>query len=261
MLKTDFDKPKKIIVSRPYNLDTKEIIDPITKYYNSAINKELALKQHEELISVLKDERIKVVEIENKYPYSVFTRDLGVLLNNNLFVVGNLRYSIRKRETEILKEKLKELKINYIEIKDFFFEGGNIIIYDKDLIFLGISERTDEKAINFFKQYAEVIPIKLPKEFIHLDLALNFASRDLAIGYIDFKFNDINYLKINMKYWYKMVPNFLVLKEYKIIAPEENRDFLRILEKEGVDIIYVPFSEIMKAGGAVRCATLPIERS
>ena len=260
-LKSDFDRVKSIVLAKPSNFNLKTIIDPISyKYKSHPIDRNLLIKNYEYLKDSLLSENINVIELEGKYTYSVFTRDLGVLLNNDLFLVGNLKHNIRKPEVGEIITLLNNLKMNYIVINSNIFEGGNMIIYNENTIILGVSERTDIDIVKILEPYGEVLIVDLPKEFIHLDLAINFASREIAIGYLDSIPLDVNYFRLDYDLWYRMIPNFLVIEDGKILAPEENRKYLKILEKEGIDVIYTPFSEIMKGGGSIRCATLPIER-
>ena len=86
-LKTDFDKPKKIVMASPKNFTTSIVIDPITKYYSSKPDKKKALDEYNMLKEVLESEKIKVYEIDGKYPYSIYTRDLGVMINNEKFFI------------------------------------------------------------------------------------------------------------------------------------------------------------------------------
>jgi N-dimethylarginine dimethylaminohydrolase len=54
--------------------------------------------------------------------------------------------------------------------------------------------------------------------------------------------------------------NIVALAPRKIIMNENNINLRRGLEKEGVDVIPVDFSEICKFGGAGHCATGPLLR-
>ena len=277
-IKSDLDKLKCVVMCKPKYLRFDEPIDSITKYWiehGEKLNSNKCLQEFEKLIDILKSEGIEIYFLPEKFelPYQVYTRDLGLAINNNVVILSKMFRNIRKPEVYIFRNFLRELNKAIIELPDdTYFEGGNAIIYSRDLIFIGISERTNFKAINFLKNLINslIIPVKLPRFIIHLDLIMNFPSRNWIVLYKDLipeniiqflkRELQINIFEIDSRYWIYIIPNFLPIKDGKIIANEIGKEFLKYLEYEGIDVIYIPYSEISKCGGGIRCSVFPLER-
>jgi N-dimethylarginine dimethylaminohydrolase len=54
--------------------------------------------------------------------------------------------------------------------------------------------------------------------------------------------------------------NVLSLDRDTVLAIEENGSVNEQLVRLGYEVITIPFSEVIKSGGSVRCVTLPLER-
>ncbi|MCX6818628.1 MAG: arginine deiminase family protein [Candidatus Aenigmarchaeota archaeon] len=124
-----------------------------------------------------------------------YTRDptIHIPLENNLngVIIGNMKNLNRKEEPKIMKfiykynQRFKDSEI----IADFSntsynLEGGNIIVFNKNILLVGINERTNESTFytllrsleNKNTEINEIAEIFLPKKInfiIHLDNVLN----------------------------------------------------------------------------------------
>jgi len=58
----------------------------------------------------------------------------------------------------------------------------------------------------------------------------------------------------------KMLANVLCLSPDRVISIAENRSVNERLVRLGFKVVTVPFSEVIKSGGSVRCDMLPVER-
>jgi N-dimethylarginine dimethylaminohydrolase len=54
--------------------------------------------------------------------------------------------------------------------------------------------------------------------------------------------------------------NVLCLSPNRVISIAENRGVNEQLLQLGFEVVTLPFSEVIKSGGSVRCDTLPVER-
>ena len=82
-------------------------------------------------------------------PNLMFTRDIGVVFGNSL-LISNACHSARKREQIIASHLFNNHPLfnnfNIINFKsisdDLSIEGGDVMVFDKNIILIGISERT-----------------------------------------------------------------------------------------------------------------------
>lgn len=277
-LYSDLDELKSIILCRPVNYRFVELLNENQRFWDRVGYppiREKALKQHQELLRVLEENNVKIYLVDpvKNSPYQVFTRDLGFSADGETIFLANFKYEIRSRERESFIHTVDTLDKKIISLpEEAVLEGGNVMIYDEKTLFLGISERTNSTALNFLKEHIpiNIIPVQLPNNIIHLDVVLNFPNRNLAVVYKNavqknfYKYITkelgINTIDIDFLDMFTLATNFLQIKENLIITAEENKYINKTLIKEGVDIIEIPYSEMIKAGGSVRCSTFPLER-
>lgn len=276
-IKDPFKKLKKVVLCKPINLRIEEPINEAMYFWTKMKYPPLvkdAIKQHENLTNILYENKVEPIFLKplKSAPYQVFTRDLGFSPDGKNIILAQPKYKIRKEEVNELINKVKDNK-NIISLpKGCIFEGGNILVYSPDLIFLGISERTNIKTLNELKELlpSRIVPVQLPPEVIHLDVVMNFANPSLAVVYENAipqkiiemlkKKLGVNIVPVNYLQMFTLATNFLVIKENVIIAAQENHDVNKILISEGVDVIETAYREIIKLGGSIRCSTLPLER-
>ena len=129
-------------------------------------------------------------------PNYMWTRDIGVVFGNSILVT-NACYPARKRENIISRYLFEnhpifnEFKIiNFKEISgDLSVEGGDVMVFNPDIIIIGISERTSKKAVEILAPYLfeegfkSVIGVNIPKkrELMHLDTIFTRGSRNDCI--------------------------------------------------------------------------------
>ena len=117
-------------------------------------------------------------------PNLIFTRDIAAMIGNTLLLTWAKR-NVRKREM-LLTQFLTTHHPLFEGISTFNFhqknpdlsiEGGDIIIFDKDTVFMGLGERNSKDAIDailpicFVEGFSHVIVVDLPKirTIMHLD--------------------------------------------------------------------------------------------
>lgn len=271
-MKNEFDYLMKVILAKPRYMEIKEIINEVQKEnIDSNIDIKKALEQHEFFSSALEQSGVSVLYLDTDPSLNeqVFTRDIGFVIDD-LFCVSNMKENIRKNEKKSLISFLNKHDINYYEFNNEI-EGGDVVLH-REFIFVGISNRTNEKAVLELKRLfpeKEIIAIKLKPGILHLDCVLNIISDEYALLYkegIDerdfFKIKDLfNYVPITKEEQEKMGTNVLVLSPKKVISLISQRRISLELGKRGFDVIELDFSEIIKSGGSFRCCSLPLERS
>ncbi|TPN81284.1 dimethylarginine dimethylaminohydrolase family protein [Aquimarina algicola] len=222
----------------------------------------------------------------------IFARDISLVIEDK-FIKSNI---LPDREKEI---KAIQYVIDTIDPKKVFkapseeihFEGGDIIIHN-DYIFIGtykgedypdcIVARTNMKGVEYIKT---LFPNKIVKEFdlnksmenprdnaLHLDCCFQPVGKNKAIihkeGFRDIKgyeflvdlFGKENLFHITKDEMYDMNSNIFSIAE-DIVISEKN--FIRLntwLRNHKITVEEVPYAEIAKQEGLLRCSTMPLIR-
>ncbi|MCA0987210.1 dimethylarginine dimethylaminohydrolase family protein [Guptibacillus algicola] len=270
---TEYNDLTHVLVVKPTFMRITEIINETQKHYETSnINVPLALKQHENFVSVLQENGVHVSELptDPHLPEQVFTRDIGFTINDNLFV-GSMNERVRQAETNILKTWLTDRDISYQEGLPGSIEGGDVVI-DGSTIWVGVSGRTSQRAIKELQrrlpQY-QIEPLALDNDILHLDCVFNIISDDTALIYpesftkdglkkISARFNTL--IEVTKDEQFEMGPNVLSIGNKKIVSLPQNDRLNSVLKSNGFNVIPIDFSEIIKSGGSFRCCTLPLVR-
>ncbi|NQY00177.1 MAG: amidinotransferase [Flavobacteriaceae bacterium] len=231
--------------------------------------------------------RPKIIEEYNQ----IFSRDIAFVVENK-FIKANI---LPDRDREILALEhiwLQIPKENRITLpEECHIEGGDVILWN-DYIFVGtytaddysdfITARTNGKAVKALQQ---LFPHKIVKAFelrksnynpkenaLHLDCCFQPIGNGKAIvhknGFLvedDYQwllnfFGEENIFEISKEEMYQMYSNVFSISE-KVIISEKN--FTRLnnwLRLQGFIVEEVPYAEIAKQEGLLRCSTLPLIR-
>ena len=221
----------------------------------------------------------------------VFARDVGFVIEDKI-IVSNI---IPDRQAEIDAYGEIYSQIHYKQIYNLpeavHVEGGDVIPHG-DRIFVGQYDfpdypsvktaRTNRLAIDYLRMiFPEkiIIPLNLRKSdtdpnegILHLDCTFMPVGPNMAIMYRDgfmnprdadhvadiFGRENVLYLTREEMYWmnsnvFSIAPDVVVVEEH----------FTRLkawLESRGMTVETVPYREISKMGGLLRCSTLPLRR-
>ncbi len=222
----------------------------------------------------------------------VFARDVAFVIDDKI-INSNI---IPDREDEKEAYEIVYDQIHYNKIFNLpekaHVEGGDILLLN-ELVFVGLytgsdysnlkTARTNEYAFHFLKEIfpeKQFIPLEVRKHdtnphqgILHLDCTFMPVSNGKALVYKDgFRFSkdyetvlDIfgkeNIFEISREEMYNMNCNVFSISS-DIIVSEQN--FVRLnnhLEQVwGLTVEKIPYHEISKMGGLLRCSTLPLVR-
>ncbi|WP_413379538.1 dimethylarginine dimethylaminohydrolase family protein [Alkalihalobacillus sp. 1P02AB] len=270
--RSEFAPLKTVILCQPTNMSIKDTINDIQAHYEKEnINQKLAIVEHGQLTQVLEEQKIEVkfIPLDKNCPEQVFTRDIGFVIEETLYV-GNLKREIRKKESDCLIDFLQKEKIPYTKIEVGTIEGGDVIVH-KNQVFIGDSSRTAKATVDALaKGHPEHTfhLIDFDDRFLHLDCVFNPISEKEALIYpkaisaesLVILKKQFDLIEVTTQEQFTLAVNVLSIGQKKVIALPKNRETNDKLRQRGYDIIEVDFSEIIKSGGSFRCVTLPIER-
>lgn len=222
----------------------------------------------------------------------VFARDVAFVIDDKIINSNIIPDRNDEKEAyEVVYDLISYNKIYNLPEKAHV-EGGDVVLYN-DIVFVGLysaidyphfkTARTNIYAFNFLKELfpeKTFIPLELVKNdtdprkgILHLDCTFMPINGDKAIIYKDgfirekdyFRLVDIfgekNLFHITQEEMYYMNTNVFSISPDVVVS---ERNFTRLnthLEKVwGMTVEKVPYYEISKMGGLLRCSTLPLIR-
>ncbi|MEM9990370.1 MAG: arginine deiminase family protein [Bacteroidota bacterium] len=210
----------------------------------------------------------------------IFTRDIGFVIEDK-FLVANMQEVSRQPEIKGIQCLLDQIgSSNVIHIPEMVtVEGGDVIVW-KEHIFVGVGARTNAAAVTFLQKTfpdKQVHGLELvvdeqnaDRHILHLDCAFQpigtneaifyeagFASRPDAILEV---FSTEQLLRVNQAEKNQMFPNIFSIAPHKIVVERHFTRLKQELQARGYQTFDVDYSEIAKAGGLLRCSTLPLRR-
>ena len=222
----------------------------------------------------------------------IFTRDIGFVIEDK-FIKANILPD-RAEEFQAIENILSlfdQDKIVYPP-DEVHVEGGDVMPWG-DYIFVGtyrrpdypdyITARTNAEAVDFLQNLfpnKKVIPFDLKKSntdpyenALHLDCVFQPVGKGKAIihreGFLDEKqyrfledlFGKENLFHINKDEMYDMFANVFSISPEVVVSEEHNKRLNDWLRQEGFTVEEVPYREIAKQEGLLRCSTLPLQRA
>ncbi|NBC83368.1 MAG: arginine deiminase [Bacteroidetes bacterium] len=164
------------------------------------------------LTNFLNENRFALTPLNNAF----FTRDAAFCLYNSLFI-SNMATKVRAREARLLEYIFihhPEFELHNETIlpnnipNNGSFEGGDFIVFNENVLFVGMGKRTSSEGIDFVvdalkkeKREIHIIVQELPdkpESFIHLDMVFTLLDRDLALIYEPLILRSNKYQTFNM---------------------------------------------------------------
>ena len=250
------------------------------------------VREMEAVAAVLKKYEVEVFRPQVIENYNqIFTRDIAFVIEDK-FVKANILPD-REKEIKAIQHVVDQIDPDKI-IKlpeDAHIEGGDVMPFG-DYILVGtytgedysnyITARTNVHAVNALQQLfpnIKVVPFNLkksnqdPKEnALHLDCCFQPVGKDKAIiykgGFLDSKeyqwlvhlFGEKNVFEITKDEMYNMNSNIFSISEDVVISEEKFTRLNNWLRSHGITVEEVPYSQIAKQEGLLRCSTLPLIR-
>ena len=221
----------------------------------------------------------------------IFTRDIGFVIDN-IFIKSNILPD-RERELDAIQYVIDQIQPTQVvrPPEEVHIEGGDVMLWE-NYIFVGtykgsdykdyITARTNMHGVEYLRK---LFPNKIVKEFdlvkskieardnaLHLDCCFQPVGKDKAIIYkrgfreeADYLFllqlfGKDNLFHIKRKEMYHMYSNVFSIAPDVVVS---ERKFTRLnnwLRKNGFTVEEIPYAEIAKQEGLLRCSTLPLSR-
>ena len=273
----------------------EEAYDPKSKYYiqNGEYPLETDMQAEIDAFNVVlekygvKVHRPNVLENVNQ----IFSRDIFFVIGEKLIVPNILEN--RKHEAKAYQYILNQLSVeSIVEMPEGAkVEGGDIMPWNGNL-FVGYSKpadfakyqvsRTNEDGVEFLKTTFpdwQVHAFELNKSDIdprqnalHLDCCFQPIGKDQAIMFpggfknqsdVDFLtdfFGKDNIIEIDREEMYQMCSNVFSIAPDVIVSEKNFVRLNKTLRERGFIVEEVPYAEISKQEGLLRCSTMPLRR-
>ena len=221
----------------------------------------------------------------------IFTRDIGFVIDD-VFIKANILPN-RAEELDAIQYVIDQ--INPAKIvrppEEVHIEGGDVMLWN-DYIFIGtykgsdykdyITARTNMQGVNYLKA---LFPNKIVKEFdlvkskleardnaLHLDCCFQPVGKDKGIIYksgfreeADYVFlvklfGKENLFHITRDEMYDMNSNIFSIAENVVVSEQKFTRLNNWLRDNDFIVEEIPYAEIAKQEGLLRCSTLPLIR-
>lgn len=243
--------------------------------------------------NVLEKYDVEVLRPEIIQNYNqVFARDVAFVIDDKM-IISNI-IEDRADEQEAYRNIFEKVAwrdiINLPETAHV--EGGDVIVWD-DFLFIGTcycqdyrnykTARTNEYAINIIKEYfpkKRILDFELKKNdtepykgILHLDCTFNPIGKDKCIiyknGFVDENdyhlildiFGKDNCFEVNDEEMFEMFPNVFSISPEVVVSDQSfTRMNNHLRDVWGMTVEEIPYREISKMGGLLRCSTMPLVR-
>ena len=246
-----------------------------------------------EFEKVLRKYDVEVIRPDIIKDYNqVFARDVAFVIEDKM-ILSNL-IPDRADEQEAYSKIFEQVEWRkIINLPDTaHIEGGDVIVWN-DFLFIGTcfsedyrnfkTARTNEYAIETLKEYfpkKRIIDLELKKNdtvpyegILHLDCTFNPVGKDKCIiykdGFVDESdyrlildiFGEENCFHVTKEEMFDMNPNIFSISPEVVVSDVAFTRMNRHLQDVwNIKVEEIPYREISKMGGLLRCSTMPLVR-
>ena len=299
-IKNETGTLKSVVLGQPKSLGAVPTIDDSSdaNSYHSVLNgiypseKEI-IYEMSEFEKVLRKYNVQVFQPEVIPDYNqVFARDVAFVIDDKM-IISNV-IADRADEQDAYRKIFEKVKWrDIINLPDTaHVEGGDVIVWN-DFLFIGTcfsqdyrnfkTARTNEYAIEILKEYfpkKRILDFELKKNdrepyqgILHLDCTFNPVGKDKCIiykdGFVDESdymlildiFGEENCFHVTDEEMFEMCPNIFSISPEVVVSDKAFTRMNKHLREEwGMTVEEIPYREISKMGGLLRCSTLPLVR-
>ncbi len=238
---------------------------------------------------ILKDDD-KTLLLMDRCPNLVYTRDI-VSVTRAGSIIMRMRSKVRAKEPEIAKRALDKLGVPVLmEVSSpRSMEGGDLVYMSDEIVLAGVGNRTNNAALKLLVEHLKeinleaVVAVPLPHWAVHLDGLLMFLDEDLCVMHKQSLTGRSTLIQPNAKRKFIDLIEYLTKKGFQFIEVTDYERYMRatnlvaigprkaigyegidrvksLLIQNGVDLIEIEGSELIRGGGGPHCMTAPIPK-
>lgn len=245
-------------------------LNDVQRHYfeRSPPRRERLVAQYEEFATMLRERGVDVKRYD-PVPDNLgrpFARDAVAVIRDRFVVCA-----MKNRGAPRLGRLLEEVDRPPVRVETGILEGGDIV-QDGDAVFVGIGRRSTPEGARWLGGLLgaapEVIPVTLRPDILHLDVVFNRVGSRWALVFppgiapasLAMLERRYRLIPVTAEEQFALATNVLSLDAHTIVSEAGQRRINALLRAEGFTVLEVDFSEMIKLGGAFRCATCPLER-
>jgi N-dimethylarginine dimethylaminohydrolase len=259
----------RILMCRPNNFDVVYAINPWMDP-TAPVDVDLALSQWEGLRLAYLDHghEVRVVDDEPGLPDMVFAANAGVAIGDKA-LISRFTFPERQRESIAYGKWFSENA--YATVTEAFDanEGEGDILHVGELLFAGTGFRTSLAAHQEVREFfgKQVVSLELvDPRFYHLDTAM-FVINERTIAYYPGAFSAASQAILR-----QLFPDAIIATDadatvlglnaisdgHNVFLTAAATDMLEAVRARGFNAVGIELSELLKAGGSVKCCTLEL---
>ena len=260
-----------------------DLITPATYHqwlFDAPIDPGRFRDQFDGLVALYRENGVTVHFVEGQRtdrPNAVYMRDLYTMTPEGA-ILARPATAQRRGEERAVAENLLRLGVPILQTVHGhgLYEGSNVLWLDRHTCLLGTSSRTNADGARQVEEELRtlgvdtVIHVPCPYGQIHIDGFISVVDYHVLVVSpwlitwdLRRQLLDLGYTLIedtNLDEVGRLGTNFVALEPRRVVMPDgfpESRD---LLERHGVEVLTIPFDEVLRGGGAVHCMTGFIKR-
>ena len=259
-----------ILMCRPEHYGIEYEINP-WMHVEDGVDRDGAVTQWERLYRTYTDlgEQVELTTPVAGLPDMVFTANAGVV-HQGRAVLSRFRYAERRGEEPFWREAFESrgLEVSVVDSR-LSFEGAGDALFVGDVLFCGHGFRTDRQAHRQVGRAlgVEVVSLELvDPRFYHLDTCF-CPLNEQTVLFAPHAFSTVSARTVR-----RLVPHVIevppevaagfacnaITVGSRVISSLAAQGLSSPLHDAGYDTVALPMSEFIKAGGGVRCLSLPL---
>ncbi|WP_144793592.1 dimethylarginine dimethylaminohydrolase family protein [Microbacterium paludicola] len=261
-----------------YSPELDALVDPDRRWYwtgKDAPDLDRVAAEHDGFADVLRANGVEVLYADPlpDFTKAVYTRDPLITIPGGA-IITRLAARMRRGEEQSIARAVADAGMPILGTitGEGVVEGGTFVKVRRDQAFLGTSVRTTPEG---HRQLARMLEphgitlhrVSLPGYLIHLDMCSSMIDDDLAL--VNPRLAPYDYISALEGLGIELVEvhpseewasNLLVLDRRRVIMPDHLPRTADRLAAKGVEVIAVPYREILKNGGGLHCSTMELQR-
>jgi dimethylargininase len=259
--------------------------DPARWHYTARPDLEIARREHDGLVALLREAGAEVVyhdEPQPEHADAIYVYDPAIVTERGAIVLRPGK-RLRRGEEGPLGRRLEALgvPVYYTLRGEACAEGGDLLWVDEDTLAVGLGFRTNAEGLRQLKEAlaglgVKVVPVELPyytgpEACLHLLSLISVVDHRLAVVYpslLSVPFwqylrneHGFRFIEVPPEEFATMGPNVLALAPGRCVILEGNPVTQARLTEAGCEVLTYRGNEIsLKAEGGPTCLTRPILR-
>ena len=252
-------------------------ISKATLRSGNVFDRQLAQKQHGEVVQAYEDSGVKVhyLETEEALPYQVYARDSSFMTPYGAVVTQMAQWWRRGEYAPVIRFYQKTGIPIFNMVTAASFEGGDFDIIEPDCVLIGFcGERTQEPAAKqvqgwFEDRGWEVKLAPMAEHYVHIDLMVCMLGHKLAAVCLDttedwiidwLKAKNIEIIPVNYRDTMELGCNVVALGNDKVLSTAASKDLNARLRAQGFEVYDPDVTMFTRGGGGVHCMAQPLRR-